>query len=134
MTDQFNPVPPQYPQQPNANQARTWHMWCHLSALAGFVVPFGNIIGPLIIWQTKKNELPSLDAHGKAAVNFQLTVSIATLAAALAAIPLSFVCIGYLLIPVAVAIAICGMIFAVIAGIKANDGQEYRYPYSFSLV
>ena len=109
-------------------------MWCHLSALAGFLVPFGNIIGPLIIWQMKKHEFPSVDAHGKAALNFQLTVSIAVLAGMAAVIPLSFVCVGYALIPVVVAIGIAGMVFAVIAGIKANDGLEYRYPYSLNLV
>jgi hypothetical protein len=109
-------------------------MWCHLSALAGFFVPFGNILGPLIIWQTKKHELPSVEAHGKAAVNFQLTVTIAVVAGVVAAIPLSFICVGYLLIPVVAAIGVCGMVFAVIAGIKANDGQDYRYPYSFNLI
>ncbi|GAA75271.1 hypothetical protein P20480_1739 [Pseudoalteromonas sp. BSi20480] len=33
---------------------RTWAMLCHLSAFAGFIVPFGSIIGPLIIWLIKK--------------------------------------------------------------------------------
>ena len=131
MTDNLASVPPT---QPDPIQARSWHMWCHLSALAGFLVPFGNIIGPLIIWQMKKHEFPSVDAHGKAALNFQLTVSIAVLAGMAAVIPLSFVCVGYALIPVVVAIGIAGMVFAVIAGIKANDGLEYRYPYSLNLV
>ena len=132
MTENFAPLPP--PQYPNPSQARMWHMWCHLSALAGFFVPFGNILGPLIIWQTKKHELPSVEAHGKAAVNFQLTVTIAVVAGVVAAIPLSFICVGYLLIPVVAAIGVCGMVFAVIAGIKANDGQDYRYPFSFNLI
>ena len=58
------------------NQARSWAMWCHLSALAGLVVPLGNILGPLIVWQMKRNEFPSVDAHGKAALNFQLSALI----------------------------------------------------------
>jgi uncharacterized Tic20 family protein len=105
-------------------------MLCHLSALAGYVIPFGNIIGPLIIWQIKKNEFPSVEQHGKAALNFQLTVLIALFVGILAAFVLSFVCIGFLFIPVVVAIGLCGLIFAVIAGIKANNGEPYRYPWS----
>ena len=103
-------------------------MWCHMSALAGFVIPFGNIIGPLIVWQMKKNELPSVDAHGKQALNFQLTVAIALLATVILAIILSFFCVGVLLFPVVIAIAWAGPIFAIIAGIKVNDGKDYNTP------
>src|SRR5204863_3077709 len=39
-------------------EARTWNMWCHMSALAGLIVPLGNVIGPLIIWQMKKLDFP----------------------------------------------------------------------------
>jgi uncharacterized Tic20 family protein len=105
-----------------------------MSALAGFVIPFGNIIGPLIVWQMKKNELPSVDAHGKQALNFQLTVAIALLATAILAFILSFFCIGVLLVPVVIAIAWAGPIFAIIAGIKVNDGKDYKYPYTLILI
>lgn len=129
-----NPVPNPPPQMPNARQARMWNMWCHLSALAGLVIPFGSIIGPLIIWLIKKNELPSVDVHGKAALNFQLTVAIAALAGAAAAFVLSFFCLGWLLFPVVVAIGLAELVFAVIAGIKANEGQDYKYPFSLTLI
>lgn len=119
---------------PTDAQARSWNMWCHMSALAGFVIPFGNIIGPLIVWQMKKNELPSVDAHGKQALNFQLTVAIALLATAILAFILSFFCIGVLLVPVVIAIAWAGPIFAIIAGIKVNDGKDYKYPYTLILI
>ena len=132
MTDNSNiPLPPQ---RPAHDPARVWEMWCHLSALAGYVIPFGNILGPLIIWQMKKHEFPSLEAHGRAAINFQLTVTIAVIVGLLAVVPLSFICIGYLLIPVVVGITVAGLVFAIIAGIKANDGQEYAYPCTLHLV
>ena len=111
-----------------------WNMLCHLSALSGYVIPFGNVLGPLIIWQIKKNEFPSVEEHGKAALNFQITVLIALFAGIIASVLLSFVCIGFLLIPVVVGIGLCGLIFAVIAGIKANNGEPYRYPWSLKLV
>ena len=110
-------------------------MWCHLSALAGLLgIPFGNVLGPLLIWQIKKNEIPSVEIHGRAAVNFQLTVLIAALAAFAVAFVLSFFCIGYLLFPLVIAIYIAGLVFAVIAGIKANEAKEYGYPYSLNLI
>ncbi len=128
-----NPVPVP-PQTPNESQARLWNMWCHLSALAGLVVPFGNVIGPLIVWQIKKNELPSVDVHGKASLNFQLTVLIAVLAGSAVAFVLSFLCLGYLLFPVVFLVGVAGIVLAVIAGIKANNGEDYKYPFSLTLI
>jgi len=128
-------VPPSAPPPPGPeSQARMWNMLCHLSALAGFVIPFGNILGPLIIWQIKKNEFPSVDIHGKAALNFQITVAIAAFAAGVAAVVLSFFCVGYLLFPVVMLMVLAGLVFAIIAGIKANNGEDYKYPYSFEFV
>ena len=115
-------------------QARTWNMLCHLSALAGFVFPLGNILGPLLVWQIKKNEFPSVDVHGKAALNFQITVAIAMFVTGLVAGVLSFFCVGYLLIPLVLLIVLGGMILAIIAGIKANNGEDYQYPWSLDLV
>lgn len=57
-------------------------MLCHLSALAGLFLPVGNILGPLLVWQIKKNEMPAVEPHGKDSLNFQLTVLIITLIAA----------------------------------------------------
>lgn len=109
-------------------------MLCHLSALAGFLIPFGNILGPLLVWQIKKNEIPSTDIHGKAALNFQITVIIALLASMVAGVILSFICIGVIFFLIAGGIALCSFIFAIIAGIKANNGEDYKYPYSLELV
>jgi len=110
-------------------------MFCHLSALSGFVgVPLGNVLGPLIIWQIKKNEIPSVDAHGKAALNFQLTVLIAGLVAGGAMLVGFLFCFGLLLLPVVILIGLAGIIFPIIAGIKANNGEDYKYPWSLELI
>ena len=127
----MNPPPPDSPE----SKARMWNMWCHLSALSALVgVPFGNIIGPLIIWQIKKNEFPSVDLHGKASLNFQITVTIVGIALAVAAVILSFFCIGYALFPVVGLVGLAGIVCAIIAGIKANNGEEFKYPWSLELV
>ena len=125
-----SPTPPPSP----ASQARTWNMLCHLSALAGFVIPFGNILGPLLVWQIKKNEFPSVNAHGKAALNFQITLTIVVFVGMFAAAILSFIHIGFLLFPLVMLLGLAGLILAIIAGIKANNGEDYKYPYSFELV
>jgi uncharacterized Tic20 family protein len=129
--------PPATPATSPANpekDARTWNMLCHLSALAGCIIPFGNILGPLIVWQIKKDEIPSTIIHGKAALNFQITVTIAALATAMVAIVLSFFCVGYLLFPLVGLIALAGLILAIIAGIKASNGEDYKYPWSWELI
>ena len=130
------PPPASSPTPPpsSESQARTWNMLCHLSALAGFVIPFGNVLGPLLVWQIKKNEFPSVDIHGKAALNFQITVTIAVFVGGFAAVILSFIGIGFLLFPLVMLLGLAGLVLSIIAGIKANDGQEYKYPYSLELV
>lgn len=110
-------------------------MLCHLSALAGFIgVPLGNVLGPLLVWQIKKNEIPTVDAHGKAALNFQLTVLIGLFGSIIAGVILSFICIGYVFFLVAILIGLAALIFPIIAGIKANNGEDYKYPYSIEFV
>ncbi|WP_409424310.1 DUF4870 domain-containing protein [Pseudoalteromonas sp. RW-H-Ap-1] len=106
---------------------RTWAMLCHLSALAGFIVPFGSVLGPLIIWLIKKDEMPIVDLHGKKSLNFQITMAIAYFVCFL----LIFVAVGLLLLPM---VAIFSFVMVVIASVKANDGKEFNYPLSLNLI
>lgn len=107
--------------------ARNWAMGCHLSALLGFVVPFGNIIGPLVIWLIKREESAFVDAQGKEALNFQITMTIAFVIGFV----LIFVLIGFLVI---FALMIFDLIMVIIATIKASEGADYRYPIALRLV
>lgn len=106
---------------------RTWGMLCHLVAFSGLIVPFGAIIGPLIIWLIKKDEMPFVDDQGKESLNFQLTMFIA----AVITFILCFVIIGWLIAPVLI---VYYLIVLIIASIKANDGIRYRYPYTIRFV
>jgi len=110
-----------------STEERQWGMFAHLSALVGFVIPFGTLIGPLIIWQIKKNEMPYVDEQGKEALNFQITVAIAFAVCML----LAFVLIGFLLMPI---VGIGALVLTVIAGIKANEGNGYRYPICWRII
>jgi uncharacterized Tic20 family protein len=104
---------------------REWCMILHLSLFAGHIVPFGGIIAPIVIWQTKKDEIPAIDEHGKNAVNWIISVIIY----ALICIPLIFVIVG---IPLLIILAILNIVFPIIAAVKANEGRVWRYPMSIT--
>jgi uncharacterized Tic20 family protein len=107
-----------------SKDARMWAMFCHLGGLAGLipVTPiFGSIIAPLIIWQIKKEEFGFVDEHGKEAVNFQISILIYALAAGI----LCFLCVGFVLLA---AVYTFDLVFILIAAVKSNNGEHYRYP------
>jgi len=108
-------------------EEKTWGMIAHLSALAGFVIPFGNLIGPLIVWLIKKDTMPFVDDQGKESLNFQITVTIAAIICGI----LVFVLIG---IPLLFAVGIAALVLTIMAGIKANEGASYRYPFAIRLI
>ncbi len=111
-----------------SKEEQNWAMGCHLAALAGFLLPFGNIIGPLVVWLIKRAEMPMVDRHGKEALNFQITVSIAFLIC----VPLMFVLIG---IPLMFAVGIAALILTIMAAVKVSNGDfEYKYPFALRLL
>ncbi|HMH34097.1 MAG TPA: DUF4870 domain-containing protein [Puia sp.] len=124
----------------NREQAiRTWSMLCHISALASLFLPYGNILGPLIVWQIKKNELPEIDRHGKESLNFQITMSIIGIIfaifligslgyAALFQSPFVMVSSGIGLSLIAGLIRFLSWILVAIAGIRAFNGGFFSYP------
>lgn len=138
-TPASSPAPlPGSPSPALSSTERNWCMWCHLSALAGYIIPFGTILGPLIVWQMKRTEFLAVDQHGKEALNFQLSVLIYLLAGGMVAFFSVLICVGWLLLPVLIPalclIPIVSLIFTIIAGIKGGDGVLYRYPLTLRLV
>jgi uncharacterized Tic20 family protein len=124
-------IPPPPSESPVAGapsaEERQWAMFAHLSALAGLVMPFGSIIGPLVIWLIKKDTMPFVNDQGKEALNFNITVAIAAVVCGL----LCIVLIGFLLLPVLV---VLWLVFVIVGTIKANEGTLYRYPFALRLV
>ncbi len=110
--------------------ARMWGMICHLAGLC-FLIPIvpviGGVIGPLIVWQIKKEEFGFVADQGKEAVNFQISILIYMIVSAL----LIFACIGSFLLP---AVVIFDLVFLLIAAVKANDGERYRYPLTIRFI
>jgi len=110
------------------NQSRMWATFCHLAAISGFIVtPLGFILGPLIIWLIKKDEFEFVNEHGKEAVNFQISMIIYFIIAAI----LILVFIGFILLGI---LTILDIIFIIIASVKANNGEHYRYPITIRFI
>jgi uncharacterized Tic20 family protein len=118
---------------------RTWDVLCHLSALSVLVgVPFGNILGPLVVWLIKKGDSPSADAHGKEALNFQISVTIYLMAATALTVSLMLILVGFLLLPLllvaVIVVPVIDLILVIIASVKAGNGEFYRYPFTLRLI
>lgn len=114
-----NAPPPPMPM--SDSDARLWAMLAHLS---GIVIA---IIGPLVILLVfgKRNEF--VRVQSTEALNFQITVFLATIVSAL----LMFVVVGFILLPI---VGIGALVFYIIAGIKAYNGEDYRYPINIRMV
>jgi uncharacterized protein len=114
-------------------------MVAHLSALLGALISsshgagFACFLGPLIIWLIKKDSMPFVNDQAKEALNFNISVAVATLAlAVLSAITFG---IGLIIaIPMWVVIGVGWLVLTIMAAVKANDGVRYRYPFTLRLI
>jgi len=104
-----------------------WAMFSHLGTFSAFLIPFGNIIVPLVIWQVKKGESAFTVEHSKESLNFQISLMIYYIAATL----LILIIIGFILL---IGLFIFNIITVIIAGIKANEGQHYQYPMTIRFI
>ena len=111
-----------------SKEEQNWAMICHLVALAGFIIPFGNVIGPLVVWLIKRGEMPLVDRHGKESLNFQITVAIA----ALVSMALMVVLVGFVLLAI---VGIGALVLTIRAAIKVSNGElDYTYPMTIRLL
>ncbi len=106
-----------------AKEERTWGMIAHLSAVLGYmVIPFGNILGPLVVWLLKKDTSEFVSDQGKEALNAQISYTIYLAVSGF----LCLVGIGFVLFPI---VYVAGLIFLIVATVQSNEGVRYRYPY-----
>ncbi len=109
-------------------KAQNWATVAHLISLIGFLgIPFGNLIGPLMVWLFLRKDHALIDDQGKESLNFQITMTIYALLACL----FMFIIIGFVLIFIVILLDI---ILVVVAAVKANDGERYRYPLTLRLI
>lgn len=115
------------------SDSKLYGMLCHMLALTGLMANgIGFILGPLIIWLLKREQSAFVDDQGKEAVNFQITVFIAMLALFL--IGLATCGVGFIVtVPIMIVLGIVDIVLVILAGLEANKGVRYRYPFCWRL-
>jgi uncharacterized Tic20 family protein len=111
-----------------SSDAKTWCVLAHATALAGFIVPWaGHIVGPLVVWLAKKGDSTEIDAHGKESLNFQISMLIYNVVAAI----LCLVVVGFFLLAL---LHILNVVLVIVASVQASEGKLYRYPMTIRLI
>jgi|SRR5258706_16444815 len=124
MSFNMQPMPPTALTTPDQRQMG---MFLHLSGLAfALVFPLGIVL-PIVLWQTQKEKMPALDAHGKMATNWMISATIY----GVVSFVLMFVLVGFL---TGLAVWLMAIIFPIIGGIKANNGELWEYPLTIKFI
>ncbi|MFZ7087808.1 DUF4870 domain-containing protein [Curtobacterium sp. RRHDQ10] len=108
----YAPPPPLRPED-----QRLWSTLTHLSGI------FFNFVGPLVAYLVLRDRGPFVREHTRVALNFHITMAIAYFVGGL----LSIIFIGFLVVAAA---GIVSLVFSIMAAVKANAGEFYRYPLS----
>lgn len=110
-----------------SKEQRNWAMLAHLSGLLTFATVIGGILGPLVLWLLRKDDMNFAADQAKEALNFQITLALA----ALVAWVLCLILIGFVLLAL---LAIADIVLVIIAAVKASEGVQYRYPFNLRLI
>ncbi|WP_445734183.1 DUF4870 domain-containing protein [Mariniflexile sp.] len=144
------------------NHQKNIATFIHLSTFSRFIIPFGNFIGPIILWAANKDKSEFIDAHGKQAINFQVSILLYAIIIGAITIPLfifkflggldfidfngfhdihfnigkpsPLLYIGGGLGVLAVLGFIIELVLIVIASLKARDGEYYKYPFTINFL
>jgi uncharacterized Tic20 family protein len=132
VSDEFQPFPadaeaPRVVDEGASPSDRTYATLMHLMLVIATFTAVPLILGPLIMWLIKKDESPFLNDHGKEALNFNISIFLYMIIAAV-----SFLCgIGVVLLPV---VWVFGLVVSVLAAMSANRGEYYRYPACIRII
>ena len=103
---------------------KTYLTLMHISQLAGFLAPLIGFIIPLILWIANKDVNPKVDWHGKNIMNFIISFVIYA----------AILCITIVGIPLAIVVGIIYIVFVIIAAVKANNGEDWKYPLTIEFI
>ena len=134
----------------------------HLSSFSRFMIPFGNFIGPIVLWIANKDKSEFVDTHGKQIINFQISILLYALIIGMITIPFFifniFNGIDFLDIHafdsihfnvtkpspllyitgglgfLAILAFILEMVFIVRASLAAKDGEYFNYPLTINFL
>jgi len=134
----------------------------HLSTFSRFIIPFGNFIGPLVLWTVNKDKSQFVDTHGKQAINFQISILLYAMVLGILTVPFfifnvftgidfmdfnvfngihinvtkpsPLLYIGGTLGGLAVIGFILEIVFIIKASLSARDGELYEYPLTINFI
>ena len=106
---------------------KQWAMFAHLSALATTYTVGMGFLGPLIIWLVKKDQSRFVDDQAKEALNFQLTLLIGVVIG----IATACLIVGIVIL---IGVGVFSLVMCIIAGVRANSGERYRYPLTIRFI
>jgi uncharacterized protein len=115
-----------------SSEEKNWALAAHMSALV-MLISVPGVLGPLVVWLIQRDKMPFVNEHGKEALNFQLTQFLVILGCVI----IGFVTcsVGFIITgPIAIADVIFALVMAVIAGLKAGNGERYQYPLTWRLI
>lgn len=124
-------------------------MAAHLTALVGLVgLPFGHILGPLVVYLAKGHESEFVGEHSRASLNYQITVSVVLIVASIVGIaitfgflvpmsesanytaPISFAALWVAFGLGALVVVLATFIFIILGTVAASEGRPYNYPFA----
>lgn len=127
------------------SEEKTWGVLTHLLSLSGGIIPFGNILGPVIMWILKKEESDFVDENGKSSINFNLSFMIYYIVLLFSFVPLLIgtgIAVGefnypeasmifpFALLGIFVLLLLLHFVLVILAAIKTANGEVFRYPLS----
>lgn len=102
-------------------------MAVHLASFSGYVIPLGSILGPLIVWLMKRDEIAFVDKCGRNCLNFKISLIVYVVISVI----LMFIGIGFLLLGF---LAVFDIVVTIIAAMKASEGISYEYPLTIKFL
>ena len=144
------------------NHQKNIATFIHLSTFSRFIIPFGNFIGPIVLWVTNKDKSEFIDAHGKQAINFQMSILLYVLIFGIITVPfflfhfltgidflhfndafdfhinfdkpspIFYIVGGFSVF--AIFGFILELVFIIKASLKARDGEIYNYPLTINFL
>ncbi|QRM89800.1 DUF4870 domain-containing protein [Lacinutrix sp. WUR7] len=144
------------------NHQKNIATFIHLSTFSRFIIPLGNFIGPIILWVANKDKSEFIDAHGKQAINFQISILLYSIVIGLLTVPffifnifkqIDFIdinvfenisinldkpspllYIGGAFAGLAIIAFLLELVFIIKASLTARDGQLFNYPLTINFL
>ena len=144
------------------NNQKNLATFIHLSTFSRFFIPFGNFIGPIVLWSINKNKSSFIDQHGKQIINFQFSILLYVIILGTMMVPFFvfhiFEGLNYLDIAFhnnihidfdkaspllyftgflggfAILAFIIELVLIIKASLKARDGEMYKYPFTINFL